>query len=59
MDIMTLLGVLSQSVDGTTIKRLSRIATAMITMSGRVTMLGGIALDRAGRQLCDGATFLQ
>ena len=40
MDIMTLLGVISQSVDTTTIKRLSRIATALITMSGRVTMLG-------------------
>ena len=40
MDIMALLSVLSQSVDQTTIKRLSEIATAMITMSGRVTMLG-------------------
>ena len=40
MDIMTLLGVLSQSVDQTTIKQLGEIAKAMITMSGRVTMLG-------------------
>ena len=36
MDIMTLLGVLSQSVDQTAIKRLGQIATAMITMSAFV-----------------------
>ena len=40
MDIMTLLGEISQSVDQTNLKRLSQVATAMITMSGRVTMLG-------------------
>lgn len=48
MDIMTLLGVLSQSVDQTAIKRLGQIATAMITMSGRVTMLGLSRWTEAG-----------
>ena len=40
MDIITLLPVLSQSLDATSIRQLSIIATAMLTMSGRVTMLG-------------------
>ena len=40
MDIITLVSVLSQCLDGTSIRQLSVIATAMLTMSGRVTMLG-------------------
>jgi DDE superfamily endonuclease len=40
MDIITLLTVLSQSLDATSIRQLSIIATAMLTMSGRVTMVG-------------------
>lgn len=40
MDIITVLSVLSQCLDETSIKQLSVIVTAMITMTGRVTMLG-------------------
>jgi putative transposase len=40
MDIIRLLSVLSQCLDETSIKQLSVIVTAMITMTGRVTMLG-------------------
>ena len=39
-DIISLLVCLDQSVDGTTLKQLSRIIVAMLTMSGRVTMMG-------------------
>jgi len=39
-DIISLLVCLDQSVDRTTIKQLSRIIVAMLTMTGRVTMLG-------------------
>lgn len=40
MDIITLLSVLSQCLDETSIKQLAVIAKAMVTMSGQVTMLG-------------------
>jgi len=40
MAIITLLTVLSQSIDETSIRQLSIIVTAVLTMSGRVTMLG-------------------
>lgn len=40
MAIITLLAVLSQSIDETSIRQLSVIVTAVLTMSGRVTMLG-------------------
>jgi putative transposase len=40
MAIITLLSVLSQCLDETSIKQLTVIAKAMITMSGQVTMLG-------------------
>ena len=40
MDIITLLAVLSQCLDETGIRQLSIIVTALLTMSGRVTMLG-------------------
>ena len=40
MDIITLLRVLSQSLDETSMRQLSIIVTALLTMSGRVTMLG-------------------
>ena len=40
MDIISLLSVLSQCLDGTSIKQLSVIVKAMLTISGRVTMLG-------------------
>jgi putative transposase len=40
MDIITLLSVLSQCLDETSIKQLTVIAKAMVTMSGQVTMLG-------------------
>lgn len=40
MDIISLLSVLSQCLDGTSLKQLSVIVKAMLTISGRVTMLG-------------------
>ena len=40
MNIITLLQVLSQCLDQTNVRRLSVIVLALITMSGRVTMLG-------------------
>ena len=40
MDIITLLTVLSQCLDETSIKQLAVIVKAMVTMSGQVTMLG-------------------
>ena len=40
MDIITLLTVLSQCMDATGIRQLSVIVTAVLSMSGRVTMLG-------------------
>ena len=40
MDIISLLVCIEQSVDRTSIKQLSRIIVAMLTMTGRVTMLG-------------------
>jgi putative transposase len=39
-DIIVLLACFDQSVDKTTVRQLSRIVLAMLTMSGRVTMLG-------------------
>jgi len=40
MDIITLLAPLSQCLDRTTLRQLSIIVIAMLTMTGRVTMLG-------------------
>jgi len=40
MDIITSLSVLSQCLDETSIKQLTIIVKAMVTMSGQVTMLG-------------------
>lgn len=40
MDIIALLQVLSQCLDRTSLRRLSIIVLAMVTMTGRVTMLG-------------------
>lgn len=40
MDIIELLSVLSQCLDQTSIRRLGVIASAMLSISGRVTMLG-------------------
>ncbi len=40
MDIIALLVCLDQSVDRTTIQQLSQIIVSMLTMTGRVTMLG-------------------
>lgn len=40
MDIIRLLSVLSQCLDETSIKQLTVIVSAMVTMTGRVTMLG-------------------
>jgi putative transposase len=39
-DIITLLACFDQSVDQTTLRQLSRIIQALLTMTGRVTMLG-------------------
>jgi putative transposase len=39
-DIIALLACIDQSVDKTTLKQLSRIILALLTMTGRVTMLG-------------------
>jgi putative transposase len=39
-DIITLLACFDQCVDKTTIRQLSRIVLALLTMTGRVTMLG-------------------
>ncbi len=40
MDIITLLQVLGQGLDTTTIRRLGVLVRAMLTMTGRITMLG-------------------
>jgi hypothetical protein len=40
IDILSLLLCFEQAVDKTTVKQLSRIALALLTMTGRVTMLG-------------------
>ncbi len=40
MDIITLLQVLGQGLDPTTIRRLGVLVGAMLTMTGRITMLG-------------------
>ena len=40
MDIITLLHVLRQGLDTTTLKRLGVLVQAMLTMTGRITMLG-------------------
>ena len=40
MDIITLLHVLRQGLDTTTIQRLGVLVQAMLTMTGRITMLG-------------------
>jgi|TARA_B110000263_G_scaffold206066_1_gene186925 putative transposase len=40
MDIITLLQVLRQGLDTTTVRRLSVLVRAMLTMTGRITMLG-------------------
>lgn len=39
-DIIALLACIDQSVDKTTVRQLSRIILALLTMTGRVTMLG-------------------
>ena len=40
IDIIALLACFDQSVDKTTVRQLNRIIVAMLTMTGRVTMLG-------------------
>lgn len=40
LDIMMVLGSVSQCLDATTLRRLTRITDAMLSMTGRVTMLG-------------------
>ena len=40
MDIIALLQVLGQCLDETSVRRLSVIVLAMVTMTGRITMLG-------------------
>ena len=40
LDIMIVLGCVSQCLDATTLRRLTRITEAMLSMTGRVTMLG-------------------
>ncbi len=40
MNILALLQCIQPTISGTNVKRLSRIAIAMIAMTGRVTMLG-------------------
>ena len=40
MDIIALLQVLSQCLDRTSVRRLSVIVSALLSMTGRVTMLG-------------------
>lgn len=40
LDIMMVLGSVSQCLDATTLRRLTRITEAMLSMTGRVTMLG-------------------
>ena len=39
-DIIALLACLDQCIDKTTVRQLNRIMVAMLTMTGRVTMLG-------------------
>ena len=39
-DIMVVLGCLSQCLDHTAVRQLSRVIEAMLSMSGRVTMRG-------------------
>lgn len=48
MDIIALLSVLSQCLDETSLARMSIIVKAMLTMSGRVTMLGVSRWTEAG-----------
>ena len=40
LDIMIVLGCVSQCLDATTLRRLTQITEAMLSMTGRVTMLG-------------------
>jgi putative transposase len=40
MDIVALLQCLQPALPGTTLRQLSRIASAMLVLTGRVTMLG-------------------
>src|SRR6266404_6309795 len=40
LDIMTVLACLSQCLDATSLRQLSRITEAMVSMTGRVTMKG-------------------
>ena len=40
LDIMMVLGSVSQCLDAPTLRRLTRITEAMLSMTGRVTMLG-------------------
>ncbi len=40
LDIMSVLGCVSQCLDATTLRQLTRITEAMLSMTGRVTMLG-------------------
>jgi len=40
MDILALLQSIQNSVSTTTLRQMSRVVTAMLAMSGRVTMLG-------------------
>ena len=58
-DIIALLACFDQCVDKTTVKQLNRIVVAMLTMTGRVTMLGISRWTRGRRQLSDGATLLR
>ncbi len=40
LDIIVVLGCVSQCLDATVLRQLTRITEAMLSMTGRVTMLG-------------------
>ena len=58
-DIMLILSCLSQRVDKKTLGRLVRLVEGMLAMTGRVTMRGAVALDRARGELPHAAAVVQ
>ena len=57
LDMMIVLGCVSQCLDATAFRQLTRISEAMLSMTGRVTMLGMSRWTGPGGQLPHGATL--
>ena len=57
-EILALLQNIAPLLEKTTFRQMSQVIFGMLVISGRITMLGSIALDRERRKLSDHPAFL-